>query len=41
VYTALSEFAEYECLDCGAKMRDRQAKNTKDQRSKLLTSIVN
>ena len=41
VYTALSEFEEYECLDCGAKMRGRDAKNTKAQRSKLLTSIVN
>jgi transposase-like protein len=41
VYTALSEFSEYECLDCGNKMRDRQAKNSKEQRKNLLTSIVN
>lgn len=41
VYTALSEFSEYECLDCGNKMRDREAKNSKEQRKNLLTSIVN
>lgn len=41
VYTALSEFSEYECLDCGNKMRDREAKNSKEQRKNLLTSILN
>lgn len=35
-YTAVSTYEEMKCLDCGARSRKRQAKNTKEQRSNLL-----
>lgn len=39
ISTSLSMFSEYECNDCGAKMRDRVNTLSKEQRSNLLMPL--
>lgn len=39
VTTSLSAFDEYECTDCGAKMRNRVNSLTKEQRSNILMPV--